>query len=535
MTTAWLRGHGRPRLHGRRGRVRSAARSNDGVDNDGDGLIDLADTGRTGPFDDDESLPGEDDEDNDDGRVDADDPDCDDSDYETDFGDTQCNDGEDNDGDGYIDSTDDLCLDATTDAEALGRDKENGDDDDGWMMTTHCADGEDEVGLSEGDGAPECNDGEDTTAMASRQRRLHCRDGSDMYENNDGCVNGRDDDGDGWTTAVDPERFTHDDESPAARSIRNNLRRTRRRLHDADDPGCDSATICTRRRARDRLQRRHGQRCRLAGRMRSTLTARWWNGGYRRHPGNDGINNDPPDFPSTLRIQTASPRSTTTRPPPATVKTATTMTATAGSTSTTPTATTGAPVGGPGHRGNDGIDNEIDGPADADDLDCAEATDDNDGLLPRTDSMTTATDGSTSTPRLHRGQLRGWLRRPQARRHRQRRQLHPRLHGPGCDNVWDVVEDPLATNAPTAPMRTATAGPTRTIRLSDGGVEIGGFDTLRVQRRHEDTTATVTPRRRRGVLGTVGRRRGTRPRRDLQTTPTTTATAGSTATIRTAP
>ena len=115
----------------------------DGIDNDGDGLVDLADPDCDSPTDDSESGtrgPGAEREDrgetecsdrrdNDgDGRIDLDDPDCDSRSDDSedgsarDSGDPECSDGIDNDGDGEIDFPDDPQCDSRSD------DSESGDD-----------------------------------------------------------------------------------------------------------------------------------------------------------------------------------------------------------------------------------------------------------------------------------------------------------------------------------------------------------------------------------------------------------------------
>ena len=83
---------------------------NDGIDNNDDGAMDAQDSNCDSALDDTEMTGCEDEEDNDgDGWVDFEDPDCEEGLVEVGFGDTECNDGVDNDGDGLIDADDDQC------------------------------------------------------------------------------------------------------------------------------------------------------------------------------------------------------------------------------------------------------------------------------------------------------------------------------------------------------------------------------------------------------------------------------------------
>jgi hypothetical protein len=96
----------------------------DGIDNDGDGLVDMADPGCSNASDNDEThiTACSDGGDNDgDGFVDMDDPDCDSSIDTSESGSfglgTQCSDGLDNDGDNLVDMTDPGCSSLTDDNE----------------------------------------------------------------------------------------------------------------------------------------------------------------------------------------------------------------------------------------------------------------------------------------------------------------------------------------------------------------------------------------------------------------------------------
>ena len=104
----------------------------DGLDNDGDGLVDMDDIGCESEFDDDEfNEPVEpipqcsDGLDNDgDGLVDMDDSGCENADDDDEFNEPvgpqpQCNDGIDNDGNGLVDLEDPKCSDASDDLEGF--------------------------------------------------------------------------------------------------------------------------------------------------------------------------------------------------------------------------------------------------------------------------------------------------------------------------------------------------------------------------------------------------------------------------------
>lgn len=127
---------------------------NDGIDNDGDGLVDLADSGCANASDDDEynapaPLPAcNDGIDNDgDGLVDLADTGCadafDNDEYNAPI--TACNDGVDNDGDGLVDLADSGCTDATDNDEFNAPEP---------VPTTACSDGID----NDGDGLTDLND-----------------------------------------------------------------------------------------------------------------------------------------------------------------------------------------------------------------------------------------------------------------------------------------------------------------------------------------------------------------------------------------
>ncbi len=137
-----------------------AAQCNDGIDNDGDGLVDMDDPGCTDVNDNDEynappATQCNDGVDNDgDGLVDMDDPGCTDASDNDEYNAppaTQCNDGVDNDGDGLVDMNDPGCTDAS-----------DNDEYNAPAPVTQCNDGID----NDGDGLvdmddPGCTDASD--------------------------------------------------------------------------------------------------------------------------------------------------------------------------------------------------------------------------------------------------------------------------------------------------------------------------------------------------------------------------------------
>ncbi len=147
----------------------------DGVDNDGDGWIDLADPGCSSAVDDDEAMATSD----------------------------ECGDGIDNDGDGLVDGQDPQCASPTGDSEAgpCGDGVDN--DGDGWtdLDDPDCTSGDDEVGF----GTTACNDGVDNDSDGGIDAAdPDCQDGAADSETA-GCSDGVDNDGDGWTDGADPD------------------------------------------------------------------------------------------------------------------------------------------------------------------------------------------------------------------------------------------------------------------------------------------------------------------------------------------
>ena len=159
----------------------------DGIDNDGDGQIDDADTNCARSNDEVyESGECQDEEDNDeDGLTDADDPDCHDGsgDYDpTDVDEgSACSDGVDNDGDGWLDYRD---LD------------QDGNPDPGSDPGCASADASDEGGF---DSTWDCNDGIDSDFDGLVDRDdPGCEAADDTTEDGDTCSDGIDNNGDGW-------------------------------------------------------------------------------------------------------------------------------------------------------------------------------------------------------------------------------------------------------------------------------------------------------------------------------------------------
>ncbi len=195
----------------------------DGIDNDGDGLVDMADPGCANASDDDEYnlLPQcSDTIDNDnDGLVDMEDPGCS-SPEDNDESDgsvlPQCSDGLDNDGDGLVDLADPGCVNAS--------------DDDEWNLPLPaCSDGID----NDGDGLidmadPDCvsvtDDSEESSALPQ-------------------CSDGLDNDGDGLVDLADPgcADASDDDEYNAVNTqCSDGLDNDGDGLVDLADPGCSS-------------------------------------------------------------------------------------------------------------------------------------------------------------------------------------------------------------------------------------------------------------------------------------------------------
>jgi hypothetical protein len=193
----------------------------DGLDNDGDGLVDLDDPGCESPDDVSEqstSLVCDDGVDNDgDGLVDLDDPGCESTDDSSEQSTSLiCDDGIDNDGDGSVDLEDPGC--ATPDDPSEIGECQNGIDDDG-------------------DGSVDLDD-------------PGCRDAADASEYSDTgeCDDGTDNDGDGLVDLNDPGCESPDDLSEQSTSLvcDDGVDNDGDGLTDlTEDPGCDSVTDLT--------------------------------------------------------------------------------------------------------------------------------------------------------------------------------------------------------------------------------------------------------------------------------------------------
>jgi len=196
----------------------------DGLDNDGDGFVDSDDPACANAYDNGEDGPDgkyrcSDDYDNDgDGWVDEEDLDCELYDTESGFQPIACSDGEDNDGDGFIDAEDSGCLgggDASE--EDLADDTctdETDNDEDGWvdLEDPDCL-----FGVAEDDtyfGLSACNDGidnPDEDGVLDGKIDEDDRDCKTAQDNSEiriaggSCLDGEDNDADGWLDGDDPD------------------------------------------------------------------------------------------------------------------------------------------------------------------------------------------------------------------------------------------------------------------------------------------------------------------------------------------
>ncbi|MCO6429902.1 MAG: DUF11 domain-containing protein [Deltaproteobacteria bacterium] len=195
----------------------------DGIDNDGDGWIDLDDPGCTSPNDDDEfnKVPQcKDGKDNDgDGWIDLDDPGCSSPNDDDEFNKLpQCKDGKDNDGDGWIDLDDSGCTSPEDDDESnpLPQCKDGKDNDgDGWidLDDSGCTSPDDN---DESNPLPQCKDGKDNDGDGWIDLDdSGCSSPEDNDESNPlpQCKDGKDNDGDGKIDLNDPGCSSpHDDD-----------------------------------------------------------------------------------------------------------------------------------------------------------------------------------------------------------------------------------------------------------------------------------------------------------------------------------
>ena len=182
-----------------------------------------------------------------DGWQDALDPDCQDGGItETGFGDTQCNDGINNDpaGDLLVDAADPDCITALDDNETTASSCEDGHDDDGdgWvdMEDPDCDDGgTEEVGF----GPHECNDGIDNEIDGLVDAEdPDCAEATDDNETAFSCEDGLDDDGDGWVDLDDPDCIEGSFEAGFGDTQCNDgIDNDGSFTLDFADPGCDNA------------------------------------------------------------------------------------------------------------------------------------------------------------------------------------------------------------------------------------------------------------------------------------------------------
>ena len=229
----------------------------DGIDNDGDAVIDLSDPGCAGnPLNDDESAATtqcQDNIDNDgDGAKDLEDYSCLGDNTKNDEANppSECQDGVDNDGDRLIDQADPACSN-------------NPQHNNEWSATTQCQDGID----NDSDGATDLNDyscqglptnDNEALPLAECQDTVDndrdgltdladpgCPTSQDNFEG-DGtsqCQDGIDNDGDG---ATDRDDFscqgdnTKNDESSPLSQCQDSIDNDRDGVTDMDDPGCSS-------------------------------------------------------------------------------------------------------------------------------------------------------------------------------------------------------------------------------------------------------------------------------------------------------
>ncbi|WP_372880299.1 hypothetical protein [Psychromonas sp.] len=181
----------------------------DGFDNDGDGLIDMADSGCASFTDTSEFADNECDDglDNDgDGLIDVADSGCSSFSDTSEFADNECDDGLDNDGDGLTDVADQGCFSASDVSEFADNECDDGFDNDGDglidVADSGCASSSDTSEFA----GNECdddldNDGDGLTDVADPG----CSSASDVSEFADNeCDDGLDNDGDGLTDIADP-------------------------------------------------------------------------------------------------------------------------------------------------------------------------------------------------------------------------------------------------------------------------------------------------------------------------------------------
>jgi hypothetical protein len=186
----------------------------DGVDNDRDGRIDMADAGCADPRDNDEYALAacNDHADNDrDGTVDAADPGCEYPNDDDERGTAVCDDGVDQDGDAVADLSDDPgCTDlADTSEQRPSLACDDGDDEDGDGRVDAADPGcIGSLDPDERDSVTACDDGidQDGDQLVDFPADPDCAAADDGVEGPDvaACENGLDDDGDGLSDGADP-------------------------------------------------------------------------------------------------------------------------------------------------------------------------------------------------------------------------------------------------------------------------------------------------------------------------------------------
>jgi hypothetical protein len=185
----------------------------DGVDNDGDGWVDLSDPGCADAADVDESFVGA----------------------------TECSDEVDNDGDGLVDGADPECADPTVVAEGSPCGDGVDNDSDGWtdLDDPDCASSTQETGLT----AFACNDGLDNDGDGGIDAAdADCADGFAAFEEAP-CADGLDNDGDGWTDGddLDCDSSPFEEVGLSGYPCNDGVDNNGDGLVDTDDPECWNA------------------------------------------------------------------------------------------------------------------------------------------------------------------------------------------------------------------------------------------------------------------------------------------------------
>jgi hypothetical protein len=196
-----------------------ASQCKDGIDNDGDGAIDLADFScQNDPQRNDESSPK-----------------------------AQCQDGVDNDGDGAIDLSDFSCAGQQDNDEANPKSQcQNGSDDDGDGLIDAkdpgCSTPQDN---DESDGTSQCQDTKDNDAdglIDAKDPGCSTPQDNDESDGTSQCQDTKDNDADGLIDAKDPGCSTpqDNDESDGTSQCQDTKDNDADGLIDAKDPGCST-------------------------------------------------------------------------------------------------------------------------------------------------------------------------------------------------------------------------------------------------------------------------------------------------------